>query len=111
MMAITVVNKHTHISTGNDFYIGRGSALGNPYTSKPLSKTKAEFQCATPEESVSSFRKYLLEKITQKDKTICAALNSIWKMAKKSDMNLVCYCSPKCCHGDVIKEIVESKLK
>ena len=26
-------------------------------------------------------------------------------------MNLVCYCSPQLCHGDVIKEIVEAVLK
>lgn len=110
-MTITVVNKHTHTPTQNDFYIGRGSALGNPYTSKELSKTKAEFQCSSPEESVSSFRKYLLEKIKEKDKAICDALNSIWKIAKKGDVNLICYCSPKCCHGDVIKEIIEPKLK
>lgn len=112
-MTITVVNKHTHTPTKNDFYIGRGSALGNSYTSKKLSNTKAEFQCATPEESISSFRKDLLEKIKQKDKTVCDALNAIWKMAKKGDVNLVCFCITKTnnlCHGNIIKEIVESKL-
>lgn len=109
-MTITVVNKHTHTPTKNDFYIGRGSVLGNKYTSKDLSKTKAEFQCATAEESISSFRKDLIEKISTKDKLICDTLNAIWKMAKKGDVNLVCFCSPKCCHGDVIKELIESKL-
>ena len=110
-MAIIVVNKHTHVFSDDDFYIGRGSALGNPYTSKPLANTKAQYQCATPEESISSFRKYLLEKIKQKDKEICAALNAIWKKAKEGDVNLVCFCAPNCCHGDVVKEVVESKLK
>jgi hypothetical protein len=30
---ITVVNKYKHTPTENDVYIGRGSALGNPFTS------------------------------------------------------------------------------
>lgn len=35
---IKVVNKHKHESTDNDIYIGRGSPLGNKYSSKPSSK-------------------------------------------------------------------------
>ena len=37
-------------------------------------------------------------------------LNKLWKAAKNGDINLVCYCSPKSCHGDTIKTIIEQKL-
>ena len=107
---INVVNKRKHTPMFNDVYIGRGSVLGNPYTSKPLGNTKAQFQCQTEEESIKLFRTYLINKIIQKDPEICDELNRIYLMAIKHDANLVCYCAPKKCHGDVIKELVEFKI-
>lgn len=107
---IQVVSKYKHTPTESDIYIGRGSPLGNPYTSIQDRKTKAEHVCSSREESVANFRNYLLERIEMKDKTITTALNKIWKLAKNGDVYLVCFCKPKSCHGDVIKEIIEKKL-
>ena len=104
---ITVVNKYKHTTTENDVYIGRGSVLGNPFTSIKDKVTKAEFICDSREESVESFKQYLLSKIAKKDKKICDELNRIYKM---KEANLVCFCKPKSCHGDIIKELIESKL-
>ena len=73
---ITVVNKYKHTPTENDVYIGRGSVLGNPFTSIQDRQTKAEFICGSREESVDSFREYLLKKISEKDKRICDEFNS-----------------------------------
>lgn len=110
---IRIVNKRTHKPTKNDFYIGRGSPLGNPYTSKN-SPTKADFTCDTPEQSVTLFEEYLIKKIKNKDVKICNELNKIWKSAKKGDVNLVCYCAkinePFICHGNIVKKIIEQKL-
>lgn len=108
---ISVVNKYKHQKTESDFYIGRGSALGNPFTSIKTKETKALVVCENREESISRFKEYLKEKIQNKDEKICFELNRIYKMAKKGDVNLICYCAPKACHGDVIKEIIEEKLK
>lgn len=108
---ITIVNKHTHISSPYDFYIGRGSILGNPFTSKSLNKTKAQFQCKSPEESIEKYKEYLINKINNKDKEICDELNKIYKLARTGYVYLVCYCSPKICHGDIIKQIIDKKLK
>lgn len=104
---ITVVNKYKHTSTENDVYIGRGSVLGNPYTSTKDKVTKAEFICDSREESVESFRQYLVLKIAEKDKKICNELNRIYKM---KEVSLVCFCKPKSCHGDIIKELIEDKF-
>jgi len=106
---ITVVNKHRHVPTENDEYIGRGSCLGNPYTSLMI-KTKAKYVCESREESIKKCDFYLREKIRLKDPEICAALNKIYLKAKKGDVNLVCFCAPKSCHGDIIKKIIEEKL-
>ena len=104
---ITVVNKYKHTPTENDVYIGRGSVLGNPFTSIKDRQTKAEFICDTREESVEKFKEYLLGKIAEKDKKLCDELNRIYKM---ETVILVCFCKPKSCHGDFIKKIIESKL-
>ena len=37
-------------------------------------------------------------------------MNRIYSLAKQKEINLVCFCSPKCCHGDIIKEIIDTKL-
>lgn len=103
---ITVVNKYKHTPTENDVYIGRGGVLGNPFTSIKDKQTLAKFVCDSREESIESFREYILEKIASKDKVICDELNRIYKMPQA---NLICFCKPKSCHGDIIKEIIESK--
>lgn len=108
---IHVVNKYKHISSKNDIYIGRGSVLGNPFTSIKDRKTKAEFICNSSEESISSFDYFLREKIKKKDKSVCDELNRIYKLAETEDVFLVCFCKPKNCHGDIIKNIVDSAKK
>lgn len=109
---IQVVNKHTHQPTENDIYVGRGSILGNPYTSIHGQSTKAEFTCETREDSIKCFSSHLKEKIQKKDKAICDELNRIWKIAKSGKLvNLVCYCSPKACHATIIKRTLEQTLK
>jgi hypothetical protein len=106
---ITVVNKRTHVPTDRDVYVGRGSALGNPYTHR--SGTKALFICSTREVAIDLCRDWLLTQVQEKNPAVCAALNDIYRMAKTGDVNLVCYCAPKACHGDVIKALIEAKLK
>ena len=109
---IKVVNKRTHITSTNDIYIGRGSALGNPFTgSHKVEDTKAEFQCESREEAIAKYEKWLDKKIKQKDPQVRVALNDIYLKAKNGNVNLVCYCAPKACHGDVIKQIIELVLR
>lgn len=107
---IYVVNKYKHTPTEFDVYIGRGSPLGNPYTSKKLSETKAQHQANSREESIKSYESYILEQIKKRDDDMCDELNRIYLMAKRGDVYLVCFCKPQDCHGDIIKKIIESKM-
>lgn len=108
---ITVVNKHTHIPTPDDVYIGRGSPLGNPYTSINYMKTKADVVCDSREDSLNQYFNYITIKIKQKDSAICYELNRIYKLVKDGkNVNLVCYCVPKACHGNIVKKIIEDKI-
>jgi hypothetical protein len=106
-MAIKVVNKHFHKPTKNDIYCGRGSALGNPFT---INKPSSVANVGTRAKAVEYFKFYLDNKLAAKDERIRNAMNQIYIKAKNGDVNLVCYCAPKACHCDYIKEVVESKL-
>jgi len=107
---IKVKNKHKSKPDKNDIYIGRGSILGNPFTHFDLNKTKAEFHCNSREESIKNFENYLIDKINKNDPKICDELNRIYLLALKQDINLVCFCKPKSCHGDIIKKILDEKI-
>lgn len=98
---ISVVNIKTHEPTDSDIYIGRGSPLGNPY--------RINFR-TTRDEAIARYEQYISENISSGNATIRAELNRIWKAAKVGDVNLVCFCKPEACHGDIIKKLIEEKL-
>jgi len=105
---INVVNKRTHVRTTHDIFVGRGSALGNPWDWKE--QTTAPLKCSCRAEAIANYIKYLDEKIAARDPDILFALNSILREARKGDVNLVCYCAPLDCHAGYIKQLVEEKL-
>ena len=79
----TVVNKRTHIPTSNDVYIGRGSKWGNPFKIGAWSR----------EEVIAKYALHI-----QRQKHLLRDLHEL------KGKNLVCYCAPQACHGDVLKE-------
>lgn len=98
---ITVVNSRHHDSTPRDVYCGRGSPLGNPFR---ISET------CSREEAISLYRDRTRRRIEEGDAEIRGELNRIWRLAKKGDVNLVCFCAPRACHADFIKQLIEEKL-
>lgn len=96
---ITVTNSSHSF---NDYYIARPSALGNPYEVEQYGRSKA----------IDLYIHYILDKIITKDRDVCDALNDIYKMEKAGEeINLKCWCKPLNCHGDIIKKIIELKIK
>lgn len=110
MNKIYVVNKSNHAPTDSDFYIGRGSVFGNPYTSKPLINTLAEYQTSSREVAINTYAIYLHRKMASENKDMMDGLNEMLEKLKEGDINLVCYCAPKECHGDIIKNKLLSML-
>lgn len=106
---INIVNKRTHLKTPLDFYCGRGSALGNPWTHLD-SPTLAKYKCSSREESIELYEKYLKKEVENGNEEIVDALDKIKAMADKGDVNLVCYCFPLRCHCEIIKEIIDEKM-
>jgi hypothetical protein len=106
---INVVNKHQHKPTVNDFYIGRGSPVGNQYSH--LDNTKALYKVNTREEAVEKYEIQLKMDIAARRVEVVNFLNEIYlKLKAGEEVNLICYCAPKMCHGDVIRKIILSKL-
>ncbi len=72
---------------GDAVYIGRGSKWGNPFIMKS-EKDRADV--------IKKYRAYILSKFDRLE---------IRRQLKNRD--LACYCWPKACHGDILKEICE----
>lgn len=90
---IAVVNKH-HGKSGE--YIGRGSPLGNPFV---IGKH------GTREEVIAKYAIWLKEQINAQNPTVLEELNRLGNKAiDEKGLSLQCFCHPKPCHGEVIKE-------
>ena len=72
-----------------DIYIGRGSKWGNPFI---IGKD------GTREEVIEKYRQHILNNFE--------LYNSLYEL---KDKTLGCWCKPKKCHGDVLRELYENK--
>jgi hypothetical protein len=101
MANITVVNKYK-CDDPDAVYIGRGSPLGNPY---PISTTLSR------ELVIDLYKSWLRAKVSENDPKVMRALNQIAELAQRLEgVKLKCFCAPKPCHGDFIKEYVLKAL-
>jgi Domain of unknown function (DUF4326) len=73
-------------------YIGRSSKWGNPFSHQP--NTIAKFKVATREEAIERYREYLIV-----ENPLYADLHEL------RGKDLVCWCHPLPCHGDVLIEL------
>ena len=97
---IKVVNKKTHKTTPGDYYIGRPSPLGNPY---PVNKWRDR------ELAITSYNNWFLDMIKDGRPIVLVALEAIQETLRVHGyVNLVCWCSPDSCHGDIIKTHLEA---
>lgn len=96
---IEVHNKYKF--KGEGVYIGRPSCLGNPFSH--LDNTKAEFKVKDRDEAVDFYEVWLREQIRENAKVRQEMLNLYNKWREEGKLSLICWCSPKRCHGDVIK--------
>lgn len=107
---IKVVNKKTHEPTEYDYYIGRPSMLGNPYTHLDTSKL-SKFKVDTRDEAIALYEDYFYERVNNYDIDFLNELDKMYKIYKEhGELNLVCWCKPKSCHGDHIKKYLENIL-
>lgn len=103
---IRVVNKRTHSSTYCDWYIGRPGPLGNPYSH--LSRSDGCTLVSTREEAVERYAQWLKTMIRIDNAPVVHELYLIQQRINlEQALNLVCWCTPKVCHGDVILQYLD----
>lgn len=107
MNEIRVVNRYEIEKASNprDVYIGRPSALGNPFPIDAKNNRAAV---------VNQFEKWLNGKIAADDELVCNELTRIAEMVTDESgkpVRLVCFCAPRACHGDIIKKVIEQAIE
>lgn len=111
-MAIIVYNKETedHSTNRNNYYIGRGSVLGNPYTHLPINKTIAMFHVSSRDEAVEKYDSYFNLQYGR-NQAFTEIIDEMYEKYKNGeDIYLGCYCHPEKCHGDVISNKLQKRL-
>ena len=111
-MAIIVYNKtnEDYSTLPNNYYIGRGSVLGNPYTHKQLNKTMALFHVSSRDEAVDKYDSYF-DLQYGRNEAFTELIDEIYEKYKNGeDIYLECYCKPQRCHGDVIASKLQKRL-
>lgn len=93
-----VLNKHKNDCTGS-VYIGRGSLVGNPWSSLNDDGTR--------EETIALFEGYFIERLKRVTNT-----NPIWSFLDKlnHESKLMCFCAPAACHGEIVAKYATTYL-
>lgn len=88
-------------------YIGRGgkgkksSALANPFKLQDIRNN------AERDRVIAEYRRWLWNKILTGDSGVMTELSLLKQQAMHGDVQLLCFCKPLACHGDVIKSCLE----
>jgi len=106
---ITVTNGYKTGWVGeNKVYIGRASYKNN-ISCSPLANPFILEKHGDREEVIAKYKLWLLERLKLWRSTQTLEMLRLANLLKDGkDLELVCYCSPKACHGDVIKEILDN---
>lgn len=84
----------------NDYYHLPASPLANPF----------RLRNDTPEERekvLAQYRTWFDGQVENDGSAFCVELVRLIKLAREGDLSLGCYCFPKKCHCDKIKEFIE----
>lgn len=102
-----ILVRHVHESVrrpdATNVFIGRPSPLGNPYVIN-----KDGMRAAV----IRKYRKWLDTQIADRNPEVLEALRIIAQQHKDGrTVVLLCFCYPKACHGNVVKDTVETRLE
>lgn len=100
----TYENLKEWMKNPDNIYIGRGRCVfidGVRFPPEDSMWANPFKVCEFNDKTIELYKKYILKKI--KSGTI-----SCDDLKKLKNKNLGCWCKPKACHGDVLKELVDS---
>jgi hypothetical protein len=89
-------------------YQGKGEFIGRP---SPLSNPIHITEDISRETAVYEYSKYIKKEIRKRSPKIIFELERLFSiLIKEQRLNLICFCSPKLCHGHLLKEILLNKI-
>lgn len=110
---ITVQNRYKGFEPNgvNNIPIYRSTPLGNPFKiGEPNSNTGN--LCQTRDDVILAYEMWLFSQIKLGNQAVINALDEIaYKHLDGEEVNLICYCKPAKCHGDIIKAVIYNRLK
>ena len=92
------IRKKAGVSQPCDVRIDLGTDWGNPYSHLPASAAK--YRVATREEAIEKYREYIKSRP-----------DLLARLGELEGKTLGCWCKPKSCHGDVLVELINERLK
>lgn len=99
MVEISVKSKRVY--SGKGTYVGRPSTLGNPFK---VSMHQPRLV------AIEKYQAWIEDKIIQGDPAILYELEHLFApLLRNEKLALVCWCSPKPCHADILKQILLNK--
>ena len=104
-MPIFIANRKTNDipSDAISFYVGRPSALGNPFVMEDDSDEERGRVCA-------EYGRWLQQRLEEGDKEVTEQVESICRVAHHNAVYLECWCFPKRCHAEEIRDVVYERL-
>lgn len=79
-------------------YIGRPSPLGNPFPARTEEDR---------DDAIEKYQVWFFQKIDEGDERVVRELEKLLELARRPDgVVLLCWCYPKRCHGEIIKEVL-----
>ena len=84
-------------------YIGRPSPLGNPFIMRNQSDEERNRVC-------DAYEAWFKAQLEENNPAMLDELRRLYKLARQGPLVLGCFCAPKRCHGDTIKQFLCSKL-
>ena len=99
--SITVVHKSKPLGKIPRFYCGRPSALGNPFPMR--GEQDRDRVC-------DEFAVHLAERLSHANNKTHTEFMKLVVAASKGSIEISCYCTPKRCHCDEIKNKIEEYL-
>lgn len=96
MDVVKVHNKYHNTAPSDAVYIGRGSIWGNPFSTKESKYPVLTVE--TVEEAIEKYEQYILNDP-----------NLVSRIRELTGKDLVCFCKPKPCHGDVLLRLANKE--
>jgi len=108
---IYVYNTNSESHDGpNNYYIGRPSILGNPYTHIKEKGTLAMYVVRNRDEAIDMYSHYF-DVMYGSNVEFTRLIDEMYEKYKNGeDIYLECFCKPLRCHGDIIAKKLQQRL-